>query len=234
MAALDCNRNPFPRDGDDAVTASLQISPANSLWENIMLKSNSSQNADRVARLYDAGNGEAGNVLSDSRGVACGSRNLNSRPAAMPAVTESDRPNPALWWSVFNCFMEGFAIYGASVHPAAAFPVEAVLKTGKGLEPGSATREQATIEHDTFVLSENRDVVELGRVPASDACRSSRWHWLTSLCQPVGTLWTYWRREQQLRNAVTALAELDDRTLRDIGIPHRSQIEQAVRYCRDC
>jgi uncharacterized protein YjiS (DUF1127 family) len=30
------------------------------------------------------------------------------------------------------------------------------------------------------------------------------------------------------------LTKLDDGTLRDIGIPHRSQIEQVVRYCRDC
>jgi uncharacterized protein YjiS (DUF1127 family) len=42
------------------------------------------------------------------------------------------------------------------------------------------------------------------------------------------------RREREIKKAVAALAKLDDRTLRDIGIPHRSQIEQLVRYCRDC
>jgi hypothetical protein len=30
------------------------------------------------------------------------------------------------------------------------------------------------------------------------------------------------------------LMEFDDRTLRDIGIPCRSGIEQVVRYGRDC
>jgi uncharacterized protein YjiS (DUF1127 family) len=40
--------------------------------------------------------------------------------------------------------------------------------------------------------------------------------------------------EREIKKAVTALAEFDDRTLRDMGIPHRSQIEQVVRYCRDC
>jgi uncharacterized protein YjiS (DUF1127 family) len=42
------------------------------------------------------------------------------------------------------------------------------------------------------------------------------------------------RREREIKKAVAALAKLDDRTLRDIGIPRRSQIEQVVRYCRDC
>jgi uncharacterized protein YjiS (DUF1127 family) len=42
------------------------------------------------------------------------------------------------------------------------------------------------------------------------------------------------RREREIKKAVAALAKLDDRTLRDIGIPQRSQIEQVVRYCRDC
>jgi uncharacterized protein YjiS (DUF1127 family) len=42
------------------------------------------------------------------------------------------------------------------------------------------------------------------------------------------------RREREIKKAVAALARLDDRTLWDIGIPERSQIEQVVRYCRDC
>jgi uncharacterized protein YjiS (DUF1127 family) len=42
------------------------------------------------------------------------------------------------------------------------------------------------------------------------------------------------RLEREIKKAVAALAKLDDRTLRDLGIPERSQIEQVVRYCRDC
>jgi uncharacterized protein YjiS (DUF1127 family) len=41
-------------------------------------------------------------------------------------------------------------------------------------------------------------------------------------------------REREIRRAVDALAKLDDRTLRDIGIPDRSQIERVVRFCLDC
>jgi uncharacterized protein YjiS (DUF1127 family) len=50
----------------------------------------------------------------------------------------------------------------------------------------------------------------------------------------VRSRWAHWRRERKIKKVVTVLVELDDRTLRDIGIPHRSQIEQVVRYCFDC
>jgi uncharacterized protein YjiS (DUF1127 family) len=44
-----------------------------------------------------------------------------------------------------------------------------------------------------------------------------------------------WRqRAQKIDKAVAALARLDDQTLRDFGIPDRSYIEHAVRYCHDC
>jgi uncharacterized protein YjiS (DUF1127 family) len=57
---------------------------------------------------------------------------------------------------------------------------------------------------------------------------------LLTLLADVATLWIHGRREREIRKSVAALAKLDDRTLRDIGIPQRSLIEQAVRYCRDC
>jgi uncharacterized protein YjiS (DUF1127 family) len=61
---------------------------------------------------------------------------------------------------------------------------------------------------------------------------------LTASAWQMGSLRTllaeHGRREREIKKAVAALAKLDDRTLRDIGIPQRSQIEQVVRYCRDC
>ena len=208
-----------------------------------MLKQHSSQNLNRVVRLDGARNGGADRVVSDDRGISradlapTASPDLpamHSRPEVMPIVTEADRLS-ALWWSVFTFFMEGCAAYGAYLYPTAA-SVESTLTAAKAPQQRPATRGLTASEHEhrTNPLTDSSNVVELGRVPALEAGRSSRWNWLTSLCQPVGTLWTYWRREQQIRNAVGELAELDDRTLRDIGIPHRSQIDQAVRYCRDC
>jgi uncharacterized protein YjiS (DUF1127 family) len=64
--------------------------------------------------------------------------------------------------------------------------------------------------------------------------QSNRSNWLTSSWEVVATLGTHGHREREINKAVAALAKLDDRTLRDIGIPQRSQIEQVVRYCRDC
>jgi uncharacterized protein YjiS (DUF1127 family) len=57
---------------------------------------------------------------------------------------------------------------------------------------------------------------------------TSAWGSLSDAARRAG------RREREIKKAVAALAKLDDRTLRDIGIPQRSQIEQVVRYCRDC
>jgi uncharacterized protein YjiS (DUF1127 family) len=57
---------------------------------------------------------------------------------------------------------------------------------------------------------------------------------LLTLLADVATLWMRGRREREIKKSVAALAKLDDRTLRDIGIPQRSLIEQVVRYCRDC
>ena len=56
-----------------------------------------------------------------------------------------------------------------------------------------------------------------------------RWPW-----NSIESLWRYWRRERGIKRAVHALEKFDDRTLRDMGIRHRSQIELTVRYCRDC
>jgi len=57
--------------------------------------------------------------------------------------------------------------------------------------------------------------------------------WPAMIWRAIASRWTKWRRERQIKKAVVALAELDNRTLRDMGIPHPSQIERVVRYGRD-
>ena len=56
--------------------------------------------------------------------------------------------------------------------------------------------------------------------------------------RPIKTLmaapWNHWRNEIEIRRTTRALAEFDDSTLRDLGIPDRSQIEFTVRFCREC
>lgn len=64
--------------------------------------------------------------------------------------------------------------------------------------------------------------------------RDGRWNLLASHDDGLATLWAHWRRERQIRKAVAALAQFDERSLRDMGISGRSEIEQVVRYCHDC
>jgi hypothetical protein len=49
----------------------------------------------------------------------------------------------------------------------------------------------------------------------------------------IASRWAKRRRERKIKEAVAALAEYDDRMLRDMGFPHRSQIEQIVRNGRE-
>jgi uncharacterized protein YjiS (DUF1127 family) len=66
-----------------------------------------------------------------------------------------------------------------------------------------------------------------------DSDRSGRWNGLASPWERVTGLWTRWRRERKIQLEVTLLAELEDRLLRDIGIPAKSQIEEIVRGWHD-
>lgn len=50
----------------------------------------------------------------------------------------------------------------------------------------------------------------------------------------IATPWSYWKNEIEVRRTTRALAEFDDHTLRNLGIPDRSQIEFTVRFCREC
>jgi hypothetical protein len=92
-------------------------------------------------------------------------------------------------------------------------------------------------EHDTNRIAPNESelataddiLVEFDGVTSPHIAQPSRRNWLTSSWEVVAALWAHWRRAREIRKTVSALAELDDRTSRNIGIPHRSQIEQAER-----
>jgi uncharacterized protein YjiS (DUF1127 family) len=185
----------------------------------------------------------------------------DSLSGVMPSVTPEGRQNTGIWSSMLESLMDGFALYGASVHPTACFPVMLHSCERKILQPtdisgrerrGFVSLVSTTARHDGTVPSRpERDThqaapVGLGAALADDSLRecdgvislhigrSNHWNWLTLPWEAIVILWTRGRRERKIRRAVAALAELDDRTLRDMGIPHRSEIEQVVRYCHDC
>jgi uncharacterized protein YjiS (DUF1127 family) len=189
---------------------------------------------------------------------------VNSLPAVMPAVTRADRQNTASWSSMFTFFMEGFALYGAShgsygtlLHAAATSPVESCPTETSAPQPEEiASRERrrfiaivssnpevtgSELENHTNrnrrgseAPSENTGLAGFYGSPSFDTDRANHRNWLTKPWTAIASLWAHWHREREIKKAVAGLAEFDDGTLRDIGIPHRSQIEQVVRYCRDC
>lgn len=156
-----------------------------------------------------------------------------SHPA--PAGAAPDR-DVGMLWSVIFSFMEGFALYGAALHPAAAMPAHTILvarkdwltdrETGEPAEPmRSGGRDGA---------ERNGSAVKCGGVPPRAAQPARRWNWLRSAGEMLTVLRLHFRREREIRRAVAALMELDDRTLRDLGIHGRSEIEWAVRGFHDC
>jgi hypothetical protein len=68
----------------------------------------------------------------------------------------------------------------------------------------------------------------------ADAVRGNLWCRLHSIKMLIAAPWNHWRSEREVQRATRALAGFDDGTLRNLGIPDRSQIEFTVRFCREC
>ncbi|OPY98548.1 hypothetical protein A5906_30985 [Bradyrhizobium sacchari] len=141
-----------------------------------------------------------------------------------------------LFWSVAYAFMEGFALYGAALHPSAAMPVDAILAARRDWEAYQADESAKPVQNGGGRgPCSSGNVVQFDRlVPLDAQPERRRWSWLRSAGETLTVLLSHLRREREIRRAVDALRELDDRTLRDLGIRCRSEIEWTVRYCRDC
>lgn len=181
----------------------------------------SSGSVNSVVRLHFADPHQGVRLDLRERRPADASRTRIRRVDAISLETLTEpahtgRHETSFGWAVVDYLMESFALAGASLYPTAHFPAEAYLAE-------TETRRRKTPacppvpEHASPAIAP-----------------SSHWSWLTSSWQVFDTLWAHWRSERQIKTAIDALAELDDRTLRDMGIPHRSQIEYTVRYCRNC
>jgi uncharacterized protein YjiS (DUF1127 family) len=141
---------------------------------------------------------------------------------------------------LFTLHLEGFA--GVGLHPEAAFCAtdfsvqEKTVPQGgpwSSERPESASLVSATaipmptaIEHNTRLPTEDIGTF-VDYVPVR---QSGYWNALTSFWEAVAIRWKLWRREREINKTVASLAELDDRTLRDIGITDRALIRHAARY----
>jgi hypothetical protein len=137
----------------------------------------------------------------------------------------ADAWKPAFWSSVVDYVIESFALCAASIHPVALFPV--VPQPDQRDMPQS--RQVFAPGRRAFLTVVS---TAAGRGPSSPGPEPESGPAPPAGCE-IGFAGDS-QREREIKKAVAALAELDDRTLRDLGIPHRSHIEQTVRYCHDC
>jgi hypothetical protein len=130
---------------------------------------------------------------------------------------EANVRETTFWSAVLDYVIESFALYAASIHPVAFYPVEPRPDQRNMPQSGQVSRPG------------RRGVLTLVSTttpgPETSSTRKAR--------SGIGFAGDR-EREREIARAVAALAKLDDRTLRELGIPHRSGIEQAVRYCHDC
>ncbi|WP_441235147.1 DUF1127 domain-containing protein [Bradyrhizobium sp. 930_D9_N1_4] len=165
-------------------------------------------------------------------------------PAAFPErpaytvlpVTDMDQPATGWWWTALAFFTEGFALYGASMYPNAVFSLDEASLPANAHQASLADSRQPAMAHGQRGARslDGSNVIAPGLAAWTGQPARDGGDWLAGFGEKVGAFWTHWRREQEIRKAVRALAEYDDRTLRDLGIQGRADIERMVRYCRDC
>lgn len=219
--------------------------------------SNSTKSVNKIGRLCSPSR-ELRFDLHDRHGIA--HEGLQARP---PDGTDaSGRWNTAPCSSMFTFLMEGFALYGGSYcglpHAIAmstveSRPAEAQAGQAERLSIRERRRSIAIVYSSTSpevaraeledntnragpgseAWSEDAGLSRFYDWPSSTE-RSSHRNWLTRPWSAIASRWAKWHREREIKKTVAALVEFDDRTLRDIGIPCRSEIEQVVRYGRDC
>ena len=173
----------------------------------------------------------------------------NLHPETWPAMAQPD----AIGLSVYWLFLEGFALYGASVHGLATSAVTAITSEVGALRPSerswrerrkSVSLVSAASRAETAVLESEGAVDQIAfgsgilstrdaAARAADRYRFIHPGWLSMIWRAIASRWAKWRREREINETITAVADHDDRMLRDMGFPHRSQIEQIVRNGRD-
>ncbi|MBR1159666.1 DUF1127 domain-containing protein [Bradyrhizobium elkanii] len=206
-----------------------------------MSKQNSLPNVDHVVRLPQSGiGGTVRAIRSVDRDTGAlpshGARGLSQCASYAAAPVEKPDSSPIGWWlAALAFFMDGCAAYGASLYPGAEFPITSAPAPAKAGEPRPVlVLQPAAAEHGNPDRLENNVVTGLDCAVLANPRLQRHWSWLNSISGTVATIWRHWRRERDIQRMVSALAEYDDRTLRDLGICGRSDIERVVRHSRDC
>jgi hypothetical protein len=175
-----------------------------------------------------------------------------SLPARRPTMGRAD----AVWQSVLRFFIEGFSLYGASVHWVATTAVTTIANEVDARQRQKSTSSERQESVSLASLHARAEITLVERAGAADRTAFQTWTpstsgefasparevdryeldqpgWPAVIWRTVAGGWARWRREREIKKAVAALAEQDDRMLRDMGILHRSRIERILRYGRD-
>jgi uncharacterized protein YjiS (DUF1127 family) len=260
MTASNYDRSRFVPGGDGAVMRNVENSAIEILQESRMSSNNSRAAKTRSGNRHDTLSGRDV-PIEDIDGVFAAHRRpaVVPRPGSsarpIPSIgpesaKEADRPPLSLWSLVFENLMESYVLYGSSLHPT-AFPVELprmdhnIPQPADAMSPPRGPRavvpysarpgEMAAAHLEQTSGDAGVAFVDVGLLDSEGATsvgvvrRTARRLW-----NLTAAFWANWRREREIKKAVCALAEFDDRTLRDMGIRQRSEIEQTVRHGRDC
>jgi uncharacterized protein YjiS (DUF1127 family) len=189
---------------------------------------------------------ESRNRRDPTQTLARSGADANSVPETVAAMTLAG----ATWPSVLWLFLEGFALYGASLYGITTAPVSATASEGVPQPRELSWRERrrsislvsSSANAEMIARERERRVDQIGLLSGTRSAtdgyetravnQSSRRGWRIRTWRAIAGRWAKWRREQEIKGAVAALEEFDDRTLRDMGMRSRAEIEQAVRYGR--
>ena len=144
-------------------------------------------------------------------------------------VGEARCRKAGFWSSVLDFLIEGFALCAASSHPTIFLPPaphleEQEIPTARDISLCKWRGSQHSISPLAKSVADK-----------STPCRGSDRDAGQATPDTYAAVDHGWReRELEIEEAIAALSRLDDRTLQMLGIPHRSCIEQTVRYCHDC
>jgi hypothetical protein len=194
-----------------------------------MLAKGSYGSANRVLRRHDVLIGDRSGI-TDKNALRAGRSAIadaKSTPAKIVKIREADCRKAGFWPSVVDLLMEGLALCAVSLHPTALFLMETDPDEQRIPQP-----DEVSPRERRGPTSPAPRIAGQGAVSLEVAYKTNQ----AALARDAIAVTDEGSHEleRDIEKAVAALAKLDDRTLWDLGIPHRSHIERTVRYCHDC
>jgi hypothetical protein len=194
-----------------------------------MLAKGSYGSANRVLRRHDVLIGDRSGITDQNalRAGCSAIADAKSTPAKIVKIREADCRKAGFWSSVIDLLMEGLALCAVSMHPTALFLVEPDPDEQRIPQPDEVSPRELRGR-----TSQVPRIAGQGAVSLEVAYKINQ----AALARDAIAVTDDSSHELEcdIEEAVAALGRLDDRTLRDLGIPHRSHIERTVRYCHDC